>query len=317
MSATAPTLSHVFRPSLDPERILRHNRAIGSRLQQAASHLFTAYVVGSLIAVGLRIFFRLRVVHLVPLRDLARDNVLFAARHFYEWDPTITLTALAWKEALTRPSCLPYIVAGDFWFRTLPLRALLWLLNILCLVRDHEPDHGALARVTGLFRRNATASALIFPTGPIGTSPRYRVKPGIGWMAEECPDAQVVPVTTLGLQELRLRDVLLLRRPRLTVVSGRPFRGREVEGTDRHERERLVCERVHGQWQEMEHWAQETDMAVVLGDRVHKIGSQSFELTEAKAAPLRPVLPSVDQHTIQDVVARDHRSVARGTGAAG
>jgi 1-acyl-sn-glycerol-3-phosphate acyltransferase len=279
VSATVPTLSHLFRPTLDPERILRHNRAIGSRLQQAVTRVFMVYLVGSLVALGLRLFFRLRVVHLVPLRDLAHDQVLFAGRHFYEWDPTITLTALAWKEALMRPALLPYIVAGDFWFRTPPLRALLWLMNILCLVRDHEPDHGALARVTGLFRREAKASALIFPTGPIGQSQRYRVKPGIGWMAEECPDAQIVPVTTMGLQELRLRDVLLLRRPRLTLVSGTPFRGREVEGADRHERERVVCERVHQQWQEMEHWVRETDMRA---DRVPMMGPRH---TIAPCAP--------------------------------
>jgi 1-acyl-sn-glycerol-3-phosphate acyltransferase len=278
VSATFPTLSHAVRPALDPERVLRHNRALGSRLQEVASRLFTVYLVGTLIALGLRILFRLRVVHLVPLQSLYRDQVMFAGRHFYEWDPPLTLTALAWTHAVTRPSWLPFIVAGDFWFRTPPLRALLWLLNILCLVRDHEPDHGAMATVAGHFRRRSRAAGLIFPTGPIGRSKHYRVKPGIAWLAEECPEAQIVPITTIGLQELRLRDVLLLRRPRLTLVSGTPFRARDVEGADRHERELAVCQRVADQWQVMEHWVREADMRP---DHVPMTGPRSSATTIA------------------------------------
>jgi 1-acyl-sn-glycerol-3-phosphate acyltransferase len=257
--ATVPTLSRARRPAaVDPEPILRHNRAIGSWLQKVGSRLFTVYLVGSLISLGFRIFCRLRVVRLVPLRDLEGDPVMFVGRHFYEWDPPLTLTALGWKYALTRPGWLPYVVAGDFWFRIPALRALCWLFNILCLVRDHEPE-GAMATVAGHFHRRPQAAGLMFPTGPIGQSKDYRVKPGIGWLAEECPEAQILPVTMIGLQEIRLRDVLLLRRPRLTLVSGTPFRGRDVAGADRYERELAVCERVQKQWQEMERWVLEAD----------------------------------------------------------
>jgi len=281
MSATVPTLSHAVRPAtLDPERIQQHNRAIGSPVQEILSRLFMVYLVGTLVALGLRIFCRLRVVHLAPLETLKRDNVIFAGRHFYEWDPAITLTALMWKHAITRPAWLPCVVAGDFWFRVPALRALLWLFNILCLVRDHEPYHGAMAAVVGLFRRRATANGLIFPTGPIGRSKHYRVKPGIGWLAQECPDSQIVPVTTIGLQEIRLRDVLLLRRPQLTLVSGTPFRGRDLEGADRGERERVVCERIHQQWQEMEHWVLETDMRL---DHVPMTGSRNNAVAPSHA----------------------------------
>jgi 1-acyl-sn-glycerol-3-phosphate acyltransferase len=280
MSATAPTLSRAAGPAaIDPERVLRYNRAIGSRLQKVGSRLFTVYLVGTLIALGFRIFCRLRVVRLVPLRDLEGDPVMYAGRHFYEWDPPLTLTALGWKYALTRPGWLPYVVAGDFWFRIPALRALCWLFNILCLVRNHEPE-GAMTTAAGHFRRDPRASGLIFPTGPIGQSKDYRVKPGIGWLALECPEAQIVPVTLIGLQEIRLRDVLLFRRPRLTLVSGTPFRGRDISGTDRYERELAVCERVRQQWQDMEHWVRETDMRP---DRVPRTEPKSDHVAPSPA----------------------------------
>jgi 1-acyl-sn-glycerol-3-phosphate acyltransferase len=254
VSVSVPSFPRAIRAALDPERIVRHNRAIGSLLQCAASRLFSVYFLAPLVALGLRVFFRLKVVHQVPLRSLGR-HVVFAGRHFYEWDAPLTLTALAWKHALPRPGFLPYIVAGDFWFRIPPLRAMLWLLNILCLVRDYEPDNGAMGALTGLFRRRSRATALIFPTGPIGRSKLYRVKPGIGWFARENPDVQIVPVTTMGVQAIRLRDVLLLRRPHLTLVSGTPFCCDEIGGVARHERELAVCQRVAEQWRGMEDWA--------------------------------------------------------------
>jgi 1-acyl-sn-glycerol-3-phosphate acyltransferase len=258
MNETVSSFPRAFRPSVDPERVRRHNRGIGSRLQRAATRLFMIYFLGALNALVLRILFRLEVVRLAPIRSL-EARVVFACRHFYEWDPLISLTALAWKSALTRPDRLPYIVAGDFWFRRSVLRAMLWLLNILCLVRDHEPENGAMSALRDLLLYNSRGTALIFPTGPIGRSTQYRVKPGIGWLAQECHEIQILPVTTIGVQQICLRDVLLLRRPRLTVVTGAPFRGREVEGGTREDRELAVCERVDEQWQAMEYWVKWRD----------------------------------------------------------
>jgi len=63
---------------------------------------------------------------------------------------------------------------------------------------------------------------------------------------------QILPVTTIGLQDISFRDLLLLRRPRLTIVSGRPFHGRDVTGDTRDERKRAVCARVDEQWHAME-----------------------------------------------------------------
>jgi 1-acyl-sn-glycerol-3-phosphate acyltransferase len=257
MGTVAVRFPQAFRSGVTPERILRHNRAIGSPVQSIVSRWLMTYVLGTAFAIGMRIFFRLKIVHHTPMRSLDR-KVIFAARHFYEWDPFFSLTALAWRDALRRPGIVPCTVAGDFWFRSPILRATLWFLNILCLVRDREPAGGAMSRVAEMLADRPSVTALLFPTGPIGRSKAYRVKPGIGWLAQERPDVQIVPVTMIGLQDVRLRDVLLLRRPPLTVAAGRPFRGRDVAGATRDERELAACRRIDEEWQVMERAELET-----------------------------------------------------------
>jgi 1-acyl-sn-glycerol-3-phosphate acyltransferase len=241
--------SGVFWANADPkhiERIHRYNETIGSRLHRFVQKLFLLWICGPIITVLMRIFCRVQVIGVERLDSLGSG--IIAARHFYEWDPAFFYTAALWTRAFFRTSLTPLTLAGHFWTKTRPRRIISWCMGIMGVVRGEGLNQGAVARAAELVKESRASFISIFPTGPIGRSRTYDVKPGVGYLALRCPDVPVIPVTIVGLQELELRSVLRLERPLITIVFGTPFTATEVDAATDAARIEAICDRIGSSW---------------------------------------------------------------------
>jgi hypothetical protein len=204
----------------------QHNSRIGSRLQRSVQQLL-------LIVGGVPIYLMLRLLLRLEVRGAERLDgldgpVIFAARHFYELDPAIAFYGGGvWLRVLHRPYLVAASIAGPWWFETPMRRAFSWLLGALILDRGGAPAD-TLRHAERLLTRSRAVSVAIYPTGPIGRNAVYVVKPGVGELALRAPDVPVMPVSLAGVQQLRWRDVIRLRRPRVRIAFCQPFTARQV-----------------------------------------------------------------------------------------
>src|SRR5262249_44492765 len=134
--------------------------------------------------------------------------------------------------------------------RTRATRMVSWLLGIMGLSRGLGPTQSAMERAARLLSSARPVVIVTYPTGPIGRRKDAELRPGVGHLALRCPDLPILPIALTRVQEIQLRDVLLLRRPPVTVVVGPPFRAKEVDGETYDARVEAVCRRIARAWSE-------------------------------------------------------------------
>jgi hypothetical protein len=246
----------------------RHNARMGSAVQRFIHVALFLCVVAPPLAILLRLFFRCELRGAQHFARCRERGAIFAVRHYYEWDPFIPKVLALWPLALRYPHFSSMALGGAYWTRTPLRRFASYCLGILGLQRGQGLQQSAIDRFAALSARRPSCIS-IFPTGPIGKRDTYRVGPGVAQLALKCPDVPVLPVTLLGVADLRLRDVFLGRRPRITLSIGAPFTAGEVQRDTDVERILVICRRIAAQW------AREEDAA---RDR-HPAGSGSVHET--------------------------------------
>jgi hypothetical protein len=231
----------------------RLNRGSGGVFQTFIQRSLLILVFGPALRLFALCFFRCHVEGGEHVRALGRKGI-YAVRHFYEWDFFLTFALGAWPRALFRPHLAGRPVGGQFfWSKTAGGRALAWFTNMIFFIRGHEPeDGGGLQTARRTLLSPSPSTLVLSPTGPVGRRRDYQVRYGVAWLARECPDVPVLPITLLGVQELRLRDVLLLRRPRIALVVGAPIFGRDHDRSDAGVFDGEFCERIRACWTELE-----------------------------------------------------------------
>jgi 1-acyl-sn-glycerol-3-phosphate acyltransferase len=230
----------------------RHNARIGRSLQRLVMRALIVYVFGFAGWLLLRILFRVKADHPERMGALKDGPTLLVPRHFYEIDPFISFYCVAFSSALSAPHLAGFSVASRFWTKNVVMRTISWLFGVMGLSRGLGLKQSATDRAVELLRSPSTNSVAIYPTGPLGERKKFTVGPGVGYIATQCPDVPVVPVTMMGLQEFRWLDLLLLRRPILHVSVCRPFTGRDATGPDLEARADSVCALVAERWAEEE-----------------------------------------------------------------
>jgi 1-acyl-sn-glycerol-3-phosphate acyltransferase len=253
-SMDGQSASGMFWSAASPEtqkKLERHNRRIGKLWQRLLHRFLAVYVLGPWIYLWVRLSFRVRAMGTEHLRACS-PHAIYAFRHFYEWDPFLTFFGSAWTRSLRRPHLHPNALVGHFWVKTRVRRAIATALGLLALPRGGGPRNQAIERASELLRRAEAGTVSIAPTGPIGESQFFDIRPGIGWLAAACPDVPVVPVTLLGVQGVRPGLGLFFRRPRVTIAFGRPFLAREIAGRTFDERVEGICRRVGEEWARLE-----------------------------------------------------------------
>jgi 1-acyl-sn-glycerol-3-phosphate acyltransferase len=228
-------------------QVQAHNREIGTRMQSFVQVALAVWVLGPVVNLLLKVFFSIRVIGQDRL-DSVRQSSFLAIRHFFEWDPLLTLPALLWTRAIRRPHLVPLSLAGRFWMQNQFMRALSWSLGVMGLMRGREPHDGAIKQVVSRIEGDVPTTVAVYPTGPIGKTQNYVVRRGIGHLALSCPDVPVIPVTIIGVQELSLLSVFTLRRPEITIAVGEPFTAADIVADTVNERMCLILSRIAQDW---------------------------------------------------------------------
>ncbi|HEY9868476.1 MAG TPA: lysophospholipid acyltransferase family protein [Candidatus Obscuribacterales bacterium] len=234
-------------PAHVAESLRRHNACIGSSLQRSFQRVFSLYLYGPMAFLLVHALFKVRVEGRERIARLSGSSIL-AIRHFYEWDPLLSLPVLLWRDALTKQHLVPLSLAGQFWTRTAFMRAISWLCGIIAFIKGHEPEAGGIRRASELLDNGNAATVTIYPTGPIGQSKEYQVWRGIGYLGVRCPDVPIIPVSIQGLQELHLASWRSLRRPELKFIVGQPFYASEIHASSTEEWIDRIRERLTAAW---------------------------------------------------------------------
>jgi 1-acyl-sn-glycerol-3-phosphate acyltransferase len=234
-------------PAHVAEALRQHNARIGSSLQRSFQQVFSLYLYGPVAFLLVHALFKVRVEGKERIARSSGSSIL-AIRHFYEWDPLLSLPVLLWRDALTKQHLVPLSLAGQFWTRTTAMRAISWLCGIIAFIKGHEPESGGIRRATELLDNGNAATVTIYPTGPIGQSKEYQVWRGIGYLGVRCPDVPIIPVSIQGLQELRLASWRSWCRPELKFIVGEPFYAREIHASSTEERIDRIRERLSAEW---------------------------------------------------------------------
>jgi 1-acyl-sn-glycerol-3-phosphate acyltransferase len=196
--------------------------------------------------VALRLLVRVRVEGREHIRG--RKKAVLAMRHFFEWDPPVGYWMLLFPRVLATPYQHPVSLAGHYWSKTRGRRLLSYLCKVMGFIRGDGPRQGAMQRAVDLLRDRPRCYIAIFPTGPIGKKKNYEVRPGVGHLACMQPDVPVLPVSVVGIQELRWRDIVRLRRPELVYRIGEPIAAKDVRAEDEEARAERICEHVARVW---------------------------------------------------------------------
>jgi len=231
----------------DVEVLKRHNERIGTVLQLAAQRFFLICMFGTIVYPLLHCLFRLEVRGRQVLDDVG-DRFVYAAQHYYEWDPLMLWCAGIWILAWRRHHFIANSIAGPFWSQTPLHRAASWLLGIMFTIKGHEPESGAVGRAVRLLNGSLPVSIAVYPTGPVGRSRNCRFYPGIALLTEACPTVPIIPVSLKGLENITMREVLQFKRPRLFVEFGAPFFGAEFLHIALEERLQALREKLASAW---------------------------------------------------------------------
>jgi hypothetical protein len=245
-------ISAIAMEPVEHVRLQRHNARVGSPLQRVVMRFLLIYLFGPPAWLIMRLLFRIRVDNPERFDVLCKGPGIFAVRHFYEVDPLVSFYAAAWTRAVRYPQLAAFSLASRVWTRSVLLRGISWCLGVMGLSRGLGARQSATERAVELLERPETNCAIIYPTGPVGMRTRYSIGPGLGFLASSCPELPVLPVTMVGLQEFRWRDLLLLRRPQLHYAVCRPFYGGDLPGPTEAWRIEQACELLAQRWTEEE-----------------------------------------------------------------
>jgi 1-acyl-sn-glycerol-3-phosphate acyltransferase len=237
-------------PALE-KTMTAHNERIGTRGQVLVQRVLILLVLGPIAWLLVRILFSVRVVGRHHFGAIERHAIL-AVQHYFEWDPILSFYVAAYSSSFRRPQLVAQSLASSLWVRTRAARMVSLLLGVMGLSRGLGPTQSAMERAARLLSSARPVVIVTYPTGPIGRRKEAELRPGVGHLTLRCPDLPVLPITLTGVQDLHLRDVLLLRRPPVTVVVGPAFRAREVEGETYDARVEAVCQRIARAWREGE-----------------------------------------------------------------
>jgi 1-acyl-sn-glycerol-3-phosphate acyltransferase len=271
--------SRRFWKGADPrflKTLERHNTRIGSPLQRVLSRAFMIFALGPAVFVLVHTVFRIRVVGREHL-DKTTERAILAWQHFFEWDPLLTSGIALWARAIARPRWQTYCLGGHFWMKSRPRRLVSWLFGLIGVQRGVGMEQGGLRRASEILSGPAARSVAIYPTGPIGRSVDYEVRPGVAYLSLACPDVPVIPAAVLGVRELRWRDVLMLRRPEIHLVFGEPFRGRDLPGTPCERRVQDICQRIEDHWRDAASAVESSSLATS-----RQQGAVGIEVTRGK-----------------------------------
>jgi 1-acyl-sn-glycerol-3-phosphate acyltransferase len=224
----------------------RHNGRVGTLAQTLVHRFVFLFLVGPIVYPLLRLFFRVELRGAERRKFMSGRSMIYAVRHNHEWDPFVTWTVACWRPALRHWSMVNLSTAGPFWVKTRFRRFVSWCLGVMGLQKGRGHDQSAITRFAELDQRGRF-SISIFPTGPLGRAASYRLGAGVAHLAMRCPDVPLMPVSLLGLSHVRLRDVLLFKRPPVTVVLGESFTAREILGST-EVRINSICQRIEDAW---------------------------------------------------------------------
>ncbi|HEY9869614.1 MAG TPA: hypothetical protein V6D08_10650 [Candidatus Obscuribacterales bacterium] len=286
-------------------QVQAHNKEIGTRTQRLVQAALALWVLGPIVILLLKVFFSIRVIGQDRLDTMQRSCFL-AIRHFFEWDPLVTLPALLWTRAVRRPHLVPLSLAGRFWMQNRLMRALSWSLGVMGLMRGREPHDGAIKQVVSRIESDVPTTVAVYPTGPIGKAKTYVVRRGIGHLALSCPDVPVIPVTVIGVQELSLLSILTLRRPEITIVVGEPFMAADIVAETVNERMCLILSRIARDWTKHESRLRECPTELAMDP------SQEARWLMGKLAGVLGVTsPCVPLVQSRDILDENRRGVSR------
>jgi 1-acyl-sn-glycerol-3-phosphate acyltransferase len=158
--------------------------------------------------------------------------LIIATNHLQFFDPPLVMGSLPYRE-LT-------VLAAEKWAEAWPLN---WLLRSMgaIFVRRGEVDRKALSQCIDVLQQGS-----ILGLAPEGTRSRtgtmQRGKPGIAYIATKA-DAPIVPVGISG-QEKIIAEWRRLRRPRIVIRIGEPFKLQPVHGRQKSEQMQARADEV-------------------------------------------------------------------------
>jgi 1-acyl-sn-glycerol-3-phosphate acyltransferase len=166
------------------------------------------------VNVVLRLFARFRVYGRENIEGF-REPLIVAANHRGLLDPPLVGTAFS-LEARVFP--LRYIAKPAFFGR--PIMAFLFHLYGAFSATEFRKAIHCL--------RDDGGTLVIFPEGKIaGGEQMLDSKLGVGMLAMMFPDIYIVPISIVGTENA-IKNMLLLKRPHITMKIGKPFTMREA-----------------------------------------------------------------------------------------
>jgi 1-acyl-sn-glycerol-3-phosphate acyltransferase len=146
---------------------------------------------------------------------------IIACNHLHLFDPPLVLVAVPYHQII--------VLAAEKWGETWPIN---WLLKSVgaIFVRRGEVDREALNKCLDVLSRGG-----IIGLAPEGTRSRsgtmQRGKPGVAYLAIKA-DVPIVPVGVSGQNRI-FSEWKRLRRPRIVVRMGEPFKLEPVHGRNK------------------------------------------------------------------------------------
>lgn len=143
---------------------------------------------------------------------------IIASNHLHLFDPPLVLVALPFREIT--------VLAAEKWADTWPIN---WLLKSMGAIFVHrgEVDREALNKCLTVLDRGG-----IIGLAPEGTRSRtgtmQRGKPGVAYLAAKA-DVPILPIGISGQNQI-FSEWKRLRRPRIVVRIGQPFKLPPVQG---------------------------------------------------------------------------------------
>jgi 1-acyl-sn-glycerol-3-phosphate acyltransferase len=147
-----------------------------------------------------------------------RGPLIVASNHLHLFDPPLAVTALPFREIT--------VLAAEKWAETWPISWLLKSMGAIFVFRG-EVDREALNKCLVVLEQDG-----ILGLAPEGTRSRsgtmQRGKPGIAYLATKM-DVPILPIGISGQNQI-FAEWKRLRRPRVLVRIGRPFKLQPVRG---------------------------------------------------------------------------------------
>ncbi|GAB4536435.1 MAG: lysophospholipid acyltransferase family protein [Anaerolineae bacterium] len=152
-----------------------------------------------------------------------RGPLIIASNHLHLFDPPLVLAALPFREIT--------VLAAEKWAETWPISWLLKSMGAIFVVRG-EVDREAIKKCLAVLEQGG-----ILGLAPEGTRSRsgtmQRGKPGVAYLATRM-DVPILPVGISGQKQI-FGEWKRLRRPRVLVRIGQPFKLPPVHGQQKSE----------------------------------------------------------------------------------